>query len=70
MRVEPGQLKTFLLDAGLVNEAQFEKAQKKAEKTNQRISDVLVSEGLITQEELIKLQAYILGIPFVNLEKE
>jgi len=70
MRVETGQLKAFLLDAGLVSEVQFEKAQKKAEKTNQKVGDVLVSENLITQEELIKLEAYILGIPFVNLEKE
>jgi len=70
MRVEPQQLKAFLLDAGLVTEAQFEAAQKKAEKTKQKVGDVLVSEGLITQEELIKLEAYILGIPFVNLEKE
>ena len=70
MRVEPGQLKAFLLDAGLVTKDQFEKALKKAEKTNQKVGDVLVSDGLIAQEELIKLEAYILGIPFVNLEKE
>lgn len=70
MRVEPGQLKAFLLDAGLITEAQFNEAQKKAEKTGQKVSDILVSEGLISQEELIKLEAYILGIPFVNLEKE
>ena len=70
MRIEPQQLKAFLLDAGLVSEDQFEEAKKKAEKTSQKVGDVLVSEGLITQEELIKLEAYILGIPFVNLEKE
>ncbi len=70
MRVEPQQLKAFLLDANLVTEEQFDAAQKKAEKTNQKVGDVLVSEDLISQEELIKLEAYILGIPFVNLEKE
>jgi len=70
MKVEIGQLKAFLLDAGLVAGKQLEDAQKKAEKTKQKIEDVLISEGLITQEELIKLEAYILGIPFVNLEKE
>ena len=70
MRVETGQLKAFLVDSDLVTEEQFEKALKRAKKTGQRVGDVLVSEGLITQEELIKLQAYILGVPFVNLEKE
>jgi len=70
MRVEPQQLKAFLLDAGLITEKQFEEARKKAELKNQKIGDILISEGLISQEELIKLEAYILGIPFVNLEKE
>lgn len=69
MRVEPQQLKAFLLDTDLITEAQFEKARKRAEKTNQKIGDVLISEGFISQEKLIKLEAYILGIPFVNLEK-
>ena len=70
MRVEPQRLRAFIIDAGLVKEEQFDKILKKAEKTNQRVEDVLISEGLIDQEELIKLEAYILGIPFVNLEKE
>ena len=70
MRVEPQQLRAFLLDTGLVSAKQFDEAQKKAEKTSQKVGDVLVSEGLISKDELIKLEAYILGIPFVNLEKE
>jgi len=70
MRVESQQLKAFLLDANLVTEKQFKGALEKAEKSKQKISDVLISEGLITQGELIKLEAYILGIPFIDLEKE
>ena len=70
MRVEPQQLKAFLSDAGLITKEQFEATIIKAEKTKQKVGDVLVSEGLISEEELIKLEAYILGIPFVNLEKE
>ncbi len=70
MRVEPQQLKAFLFDTELVTKNDFDKAVKKAKKTGQKIGDVLVSEGHIKSEELIKLEAYILGIPFVNLEKE
>ena len=70
MQVEPQQLKAFLLDAGLVSKVQFEDALKKATKTDQKVGDILVSDGLISQEELIKLEAYILGVPFVNLERE
>ncbi len=70
MQVEPKRLKAFLLDAGLIKEKQFDEAFKKAQKNKQKIEDVLVTEGLVAQEELIRLKAYILGIPFVNLEKE
>lgn len=70
MRVESQQLKAFLLDAGLVSEDQFNEAEEKARKKNIKVGDVLVAEGLIKKEELIKLEAYILGIPFVDLEKE
>lgn len=70
MKVEPQQLKAFLIDANLVTEEQFSEALKKAKKTKKEISDILVLEGLINQEQLIKLEAYILGIPFVDLEKE
>src|SRR3989338_3057926 len=70
MKVEEGQLKAFILDAGLVTQKQFESALEKAKKTNQDVGSILVADGLLTQEELIKLEAYILGIPFVDLKKE
>jgi type IV pilus assembly protein PilB len=70
MKIELQQLKAFLLDANLVTKEQFEKAEKLAQKTNQKISDILISDKIINQDELKKLEAYILGIPFVNLEKE
>jgi len=70
MRVESQQLKAFLLDAKLVTREQFDEAMEAAEKTKQKVGDILVSQGLVPQEELIKMEAYILGIPFVNLENE
>ncbi len=70
MRIEIQQLKAFMIDAGLITKVQFEKAQKTAKKKKQKLEDILIAEGLINQEELVKLQAYILGIPFMNLEKQ
>ncbi len=70
MKIEPQQLKAFLIDADLITEEQFDQAHKKAKKTKQQVGNILVSEGLISQDQLTKLEAYILGIPFVNLEKE
>ncbi|MDI6883300.1 MAG: ATPase, T2SS/T4P/T4SS family [Patescibacteria group bacterium] len=70
MHVEPQQLKAFLLDAGLVSKVQFDKALKKATGEGKRVEEVLIRDKVISQEELVRLEAYILGIPFVNLEKE
>ncbi|MDD5551666.1 MAG: GspE/PulE family protein [Candidatus Pacebacteria bacterium] len=70
MRVEPQQLKAFILDSGLVKKEDLEKADNKATKTGKKIEDILIHDGLIKEEDLIHLKAYILGIPFINLEKE
>jgi len=70
MQVEDSQLKAFILDAGLIKEETLLKAEEKAKKAKKDLADFLVKEKLLAKEQLIKLQAYILGIPFVNLEKE
>lgn len=70
MNVDPERLKKFLLDAELVGEKDFNRALKISRETNRKIGDVLVSEKLIEQEKLTKFEAYLLGIPFVNIEKE
>jgi type IV pilus assembly protein PilB len=70
MKVDLQQLKKFLLEAGLVTEKQFERELIKSQENNQKIEDVLVSDGLVAQDELTKLQAYLLGIPFINIERE
>ncbi|MDD5433559.1 MAG: GspE/PulE family protein [Candidatus Pacebacteria bacterium] len=70
MKVEPQQLKAFIVSSGLINEQQFDNCLKEAAEKNRGIEEVLVEDKIITQEDLIRLKAYILGIPFVNLEKD
>jgi len=70
MQVEDSQIKAFILDAGLTTQKKLDQAGKKAKETNQKLAQVLVKDKIISPEQLIKLEAYILGIPFVNLEKE
>jgi len=70
MEINPERLKNFIVDAGLISEKDFNKALKKCQESGRKIEDVLVRDNLIDEEKLIKLEAYILGIPFVNLEKE
>jgi len=70
MRVENQQLKLFLLDSGLVTSNDILKAEEEAQKKGRGLGEILVNQGKISEDELNRLQAYILGIPFVNLEKE
>lgn len=70
MKVEDQQLKLFLVDSGAIKKKDLEKAEAIAEKKKERLEKVLISKKLIKEDELIKLKAYILGIPFVDLEKE
>jgi len=70
MKVEPQQLKAFMMDAGLISSEKFDECLKKAEAKGVKIEDILISEGIISENDLRKLEAYILGIPFVDLEKE
>lgn len=70
MKIEPQRLEAFLLDAGLLDQKTLEAAWKKAQKEKKNLGDILLAEGRISEEDLIRLQAYILGIPFVDLEHE
>ena len=70
MKVELQKLKKFILEAGLIAEDKFDKAAEESVKSKKEIGDVLVSNNLITEKELIKIEAYLLGIPFINLEEE
>lgn len=70
MHIEPERLKKFLLDADLVSQKDFDRVLKLAQSKDIDVGVMLVEEGLIEQEKLTKFEAYILGIPFVNLEEE
>ncbi|OGF69417.1 hypothetical protein A3H65_04215 [Candidatus Giovannonibacteria bacterium RIFCSPLOWO2_02_FULL_45_14] len=69
MKIETQRLKSFLLDAGLLDEKSLAAAEKKVTK-DKNLADILVAEGKISEDDLAKLHGYILGMPFVNLESE
>lgn len=70
MNIELQQLKLFLLDSELVSSKDILEAEKQAQKTKRDLGETLVNQGKLSEEDLGRLQAYILGIPFVSLVKE
>ncbi len=70
MRVENKQLKEFILDSKKVDPDKLAVAFEAAEESGKKLGDILLEEKLIEAEELRKLYAYILGIPFVDISKD
>ena len=68
MYIDEKQLKGFIVDSGLVPRSEFEDAEKQAEKDNVSIGKVLVERAVVTEDDMRRMQAYVLGIPFVNLK--
>lgn len=68
MHVSASELKEFILDSGLVAKKEIDAAAEEAKKSGQSLGDLLVSRGSITEDALRRIQAYVLGIPFVNLK--
>lgn len=67
MQVEDSQLKIFLLDFGLISKKELDTVVKEEQKNNISLEEILLKKKLISEDELNKLKAYILGIPFVDL---
>lgn len=70
MQINEEQLKKFILEGGLVSKTDFEEAQKKAEDKKQKVGNVLLSDGKISEADLKRMEAFVLGIPFINLNNQ
>lgn len=68
MTVSNIQLKEFLIDAGLVSRAELDDAEKRSTEKKIYLGEVLVSDGKLSEDDLHRTEAYLLGIPFVNLK--
>ncbi len=70
MYINDEQLKNFLVDAGMLTKEKFERLAKVADEEDKVIGEVLVSAGALSDAELRKSYAYLLGVPFIDLTKK
>lgn len=68
MHVEDSQIKDFIIDAGLISKSEVEEAEKEAKQKKRPLSEILISKGKFSDDDLRRVQAYVLGIPFINLK--
>ena len=70
MYIEEKQLREFIKDSGLVSRGDLLLAEKEADAGKESVGSVLVRKGKVNEDDLRKVQAYLLGIPFVNLKQQ
>jgi type IV pilus assembly protein PilB len=70
MQVNEEQLKKIILESGLVSRSDVEAAVKKSDETGERFGNILLSEGKIPETDLKRMEAFVLGVPFINLKNE
>lgn len=70
MELPSSQLKALLVPTGIIDEAKFTEAETSALATKQTLSQILIDQGLITDEKLGETIASYLQVQFVVLSRQ
>ncbi len=70
VRIQDAQLKRFITDAGLVPKKDVLAAEKVAKDEKRTLADALLAGGYMTEDDLRRVESYVLGIPFVSLKDQ
>ncbi len=68
VRIQDAQLKRFVLDSGLVSRKDIDAAEKVGIDENRTLAEALVSSGAMSEDDLRRVESYVLGVPFVSLK--
>ncbi len=69
---EETQLKEFIIDSGLVTRTEYDDTENEAKKNgnNEKVGNLLVSYGKLSEDDLRRATAYVYGIPFISLANQ
>ncbi|MEK7462496.1 MAG: GspE/PulE family protein [Patescibacteria group bacterium] len=70
VRIQDEQLKRFILDAGLITKTDIAAAEKIAKEDKRTLAEALIAHGHMTEDDMRRVESYVLGIPFVSLKDE
>lgn len=68
MRIQDEQLKRFVIDSGLVPKADLAAAEKVSKEEKRTLAEALIAGGHMTEDDMRRVESYVLGIPFVSLK--
>jgi len=69
MRIKDDQLKRFILNAGLITKSAIAEAEAVAKEENRTLAEAMIAQGVMSEDDLRRVEAYVLGIPFVSLKE-
>ncbi len=67
MQINEEQLKKVILDSKLISHSELDELVDKAKAKNQKLSNILLSDGKISETDLKRMEAFVLEIPFISL---
>lgn len=68
MRVDELQLESLILDSNLVSREEMARLKRAAAEKKRGLGEMAVSEGHMREADLRRLEAYLLGVPYVDLK--
>lgn len=68
VRIQNDQLKRFIIDANLISKADMAAAEKVAADEKRTLAEALIATGHMTEDDMRRVESYILGIPFISLK--
>ena len=68
MRIQDTQLKRFVIDSGLVSRKDIDAAEKVVNEEKRTLAEALVSSGVMSEDDLRRVDSYVLGVPFLSLK--
>jgi len=68
VRIQDEQLKRFVLDAGLIKKSDIAAVEKVAKDERRTLAEALIAQGHMTEDDMRRVESYVLGIPFVSLK--
>ncbi len=70
MQFDTEQLIQFLVDTKMLSLSKAQELQALAEERDMSFEDMVVSEGAMTEDDMRRAKAHVIGIPFVDLKEE
>ena len=67
MQINEKQLEKVILESGLITKSLLNEEKEKAKSKNQKLGNILLSDGKISETDLRRMEAFVLEIPFISL---